>query len=105
MIRPTRACASSPWPAPRRSVLAACGGDSDDELRQPPASDEPPSETQPPSPRATAPSPSARCSRRPVTSRSSARPEFAGVDLAVKEINDAGGVLGKPVEQDRRRLR
>ncbi len=25
-------------------------------------------------------------------------PEFAGVDLAVKEINDAGGVLGKPVE-------
>ena len=26
-------------------------------------------------------------------------PEFAGVDLAVEEINDAGGVLGKPVEQ------
>ncbi len=25
-------------------------------------------------------------------------PEFAGADLAVKEINDAGGVLGKPVE-------
>ncbi|MGH8894021.1 MAG: ABC transporter substrate-binding protein [Actinomycetes bacterium] len=25
-------------------------------------------------------------------------PEFAGVDLAVKDINDAGGVLGKPVE-------
>lgn len=25
-------------------------------------------------------------------------PEFAGVDLAVKEINAAGGVLGKPVE-------
>ncbi|MGE0817469.1 MAG: ABC transporter substrate-binding protein [Candidatus Nanopelagicales bacterium] len=24
-------------------------------------------------------------------------PEFAGVDLALKEINDAGGVLGKPV--------
>jgi branched-chain amino acid transport system substrate-binding protein len=24
-------------------------------------------------------------------------PEFAGVDLAAKEINDAGGVLGKPV--------
>jgi ABC-type branched-subunit amino acid transport system substrate-binding protein len=24
-------------------------------------------------------------------------PEFAGVDLAVKEINDAGGVLGKPM--------
>ncbi len=24
-------------------------------------------------------------------------PEFAGVDLAIKEINDAGGVLGKPV--------
>ncbi len=28
-------------------------------------------------------------------------PEFAGVDLAIKEINDAGGVLGKPVEQVR----
>jgi ABC-type branched-subunit amino acid transport system substrate-binding protein len=26
-------------------------------------------------------------------------PEFAGVDLAIKEINDAGGVLGKPVKQ------
>jgi ABC-type branched-subunit amino acid transport system substrate-binding protein len=25
-------------------------------------------------------------------------PEFAGVELAVQEINDAGGVLGKPVE-------
>jgi ABC-type branched-subunit amino acid transport system substrate-binding protein len=25
-------------------------------------------------------------------------PEFAGVDLAVQEINDAGGVLGQPVE-------
>jgi branched-chain amino acid transport system substrate-binding protein len=25
-------------------------------------------------------------------------PEFAGVDLAVEEINDAGGVLGNPVE-------
>ena len=25
-------------------------------------------------------------------------PEFAGVDLAVKDINDAGGVLGNPVE-------
>ncbi len=28
-------------------------------------------------------------------------PEFAGVDLAVQEINDAGGVLGKPVKQVR----
>jgi ABC-type branched-subunit amino acid transport system substrate-binding protein len=26
-------------------------------------------------------------------------PEFAGVDLAVQEVNDAGGVLGKPVKQ------
>jgi len=26
-------------------------------------------------------------------------PEFAGVDLAVKEINDAGGVLGNPARQ------
>lgn len=26
-------------------------------------------------------------------------PEFAGVDLAIQEINDAGGVLGQPVEQ------
>jgi branched-chain amino acid transport system substrate-binding protein len=26
-------------------------------------------------------------------------PEFAGVDLAVEEINAAGGVLGKPIEQ------
>jgi ABC-type branched-subunit amino acid transport system substrate-binding protein len=26
-------------------------------------------------------------------------PEFAGVDLAVQEINDAGGVLGQPIKQ------
>jgi branched-chain amino acid transport system substrate-binding protein len=26
-------------------------------------------------------------------------PEFAGVDLAIKEINEAGGVLGKPIEK------
>jgi branched-chain amino acid transport system substrate-binding protein len=26
-------------------------------------------------------------------------PEFAGVDLAVKEINEAGGVLGKPIKK------
>ena len=26
-------------------------------------------------------------------------PEFAGVDLAIKEINDAGGVNGKPIKQ------
>ncbi len=26
-------------------------------------------------------------------------PEFAGVDLAVKEINEAGGVLGKPIKR------
>jgi len=28
-------------------------------------------------------------------------PEFAGVDLAVKEINEAGGVLGNPIEHIR----
>lgn len=28
-------------------------------------------------------------------------PEFAGVDLAVKDINEAGGVLGKPVAQSK----
>ena len=32
-------------------------------------------------------------------------PEFAGVDLAIKDINDAGGVNGKQVEVDRLRLR
>ena len=31
-------------------------------------------------------------------------PEFAGVELAVKDINAAGGVLGKPVDPDRHRL-
>ncbi|MGZ5410833.1 MAG: ABC transporter substrate-binding protein, partial [Aeromicrobium sp.] len=28
-------------------------------------------------------------------------PEIAGVDLALKQINDAGGVLGKPVEKSK----
>ena len=34
-----------------------------------------------------------------MTSPSSVPPEFAGVDLAIKEINDAGGVNGKTIKQ------
>lgn len=79
-------------------VLAACGGSSDD------SGSPTPTETSTTGP---APSPDAECSNDqliigtllPATGDLAylGPPEFAGVDLAVEEIDAGGGVLGKPV--------
>ena len=71
MIRPNRALRARCRVAAMSLVLTACGGDDDERRRADSASD---TETSAPRRRATARSPSARCSRRPVTSPSSARP-------------------------------
>jgi ABC-type branched-subunit amino acid transport system substrate-binding protein len=79
-------------------VLAACGGSSDDSGSPTPTDT---STTQP------APTPDGECSNDqliigtllPATGDLAylGPPEFAGVDLAVEEIDAGGGVLGKPV--------
>ncbi len=85
-------------------ALAACGGGSDDDTA---STDSSPSAK--PSTSASASGPAAPANKAdgvltvgtllPQTGSlaSLGPPEFAGVDLAVKEINEAGGVLGKPV--------
>ena len=103
MIRPTRALRARPqsWPL-RRLVLSCCGGD-DDARRH------------------AATSPSATSTAAAKTGDGTLTigtllpqtgdlaflgpPEFAGVDLAIKDINAAGGVLGKDVAQVEGRLR
>jgi branched-chain amino acid transport system substrate-binding protein len=83
-------------------VLAACGGSSTSgESSAAPASSEAPSSS------SAEPAPSTDCTNTqlkigtllPATGSLAylGPPEFAGVDLAVKEIDAAGGVLGQPV--------
>ena len=96
MIRSTRARRAAIVLAASALVLSACGGDSDDE---PDASDSPSaSETK----AATKGDGVLRIgSLLPQTGELAflGPLEFAGVDLAIQEINDAGVVLGKPVEE------
>jgi ABC-type branched-chain amino acid transport systems, periplasmic component len=81
-------------------VLAACGGSSDDSGSPTPT----PTETSTSEP---APSPDAECANDqliigtllPATGDLAflGPPEYAGVDLAVEEVNAGGGVLGQPI--------
>lgn len=96
MIRPTPLWRSVAVLGVAGLVLTACG-DSDDAATEPKASG--------------SPSPSAAAAKGDGTLKIGTLlpqtgslaflgpPEFAGVDLAIKDINDAGGVLGKPVEK------
>ena len=95
MIRPKRTLGSVAAVAALSLVLAACGGD-DDGGDEPTGSGE---ETT-----AAAPEGDGVLSLGTLLPQTGdlaflGPPEFAGVDLAVEEINAAGGVLGKPVEQ------
>lgn len=97
MIRSTRARRAAIVLAASALVLSACGGDSDDE---PDASDSSPSSSE--SQAATKGDGVLRIgSLLPQTGDLAflGPPEFAGVDLAVQDINAAGGVLGKPIEE------
>ena len=105
MIRPTRALRTAVVLASASLVLTACG--SDTEPATPDAAEDPTSEA--PSP--TEEEPAEPAGKGDGTLRIGSLlpqtgdlaflgpPEFAGVDLAVKDINAAGGVFGKDVER------
>lgn len=99
MIRPNRAWRTAAVLAAASLVLTACGGDSE----EPDSADEP---TQSAESETSAAEPQGDGTVRigsllPQTGDLAflGPPEFAGVDLAVKDINAAGGVLGNDVEE------
>ncbi|HSE08940.1 MAG TPA: ABC transporter substrate-binding protein [Nocardioidaceae bacterium] len=99
MIRPTRAWRAAAVLATATLVLTACGGDTDNE---PDAGGEP---TTSESPDGGEPAAKGDGTMRigtllPQTGDLAflGPPEFAGVDLAIEDINAAGGVLGNPVQ-------
>jgi ABC-type branched-subunit amino acid transport system substrate-binding protein len=105
MIRPSRTARLAIIAASAALVLASCGSDDEPSNAAPETSDTPSSDATSSS---EAPAPTGDGvlkigSLLPQTGDLAylGPPEFAGVDLAVKEINAAGGVLGKPVEQAR----
>ena len=96
MIRPTRAWRTAAVFATAALVLTACGSNNTN------AGSEPKSSGSPSSSGPAAPKGDGTLnigSLLPQTGDLAylGPPEFAGVDLAIKEINDAGGVLGKPI--------
>lgn len=98
MIRSTRARRAAIVLAASALVLSACGG-GDDESDEPSASD--PTESSSEAPEPTGDGVLRIGSLLPQTGDLAflGPPEFAGVDLAVQDINEAGGVLGKPIEE------
>ena len=80
-------------------VLSACGGDSDDDTATAEASAAPSAAESGPAAQNTADGTLTIGTLLPQTGSLAflGPPEFAGVDLAIKEINEAGGVLGKDV--------
>ena len=102
MKRPTRAVRLAAAAAATSLVLSACGNDSPDT-----SSDEPSGDASSESSESGAAAEGDGVLRigslLPQTGDLAflGPPEFAGVDLAVQDINDAGGVLGKPIEEFR----
>jgi ABC-type branched-subunit amino acid transport system substrate-binding protein len=102
MIRPIRAARLAAVSATAALVLASCGQDADSpDAADTPASETPTEDTESPAAQPTGDGVLHIGAFLPQTGDLAylGPPEFAGVDLAIKEINEAGGVLGKPVEQ------
>ena len=97
MIRSTRARRAAIVLAASALVLSACGGDDGDD--EPSASDSSTSDSS--APAAKGDGVLRIGSLLPQTGDLAflGPPEFAGVDLAVQDVNEAGGVLGKPIEE------
>ena len=94
MIRPTPAWRAAAVLASAALVLTACGGETD-------TAEDPGSETTSEAPAAQGDGVLRIGSLLPQTGDLAflGPPEFAGVDLAIQDINAAGGVLGKDVEE------
>ena len=97
MIRSTRAWRTAAVLAGASLVLTACGGGDTDDTTEDPGSNETTSEA----PEAKGDGVLKIGSLLPQTGDLAflGPPEFAGVDLAIQDINAAGGVLGKDVEE------
>ena len=96
MIRSTRAWRTAAVLAGASLVLTACGGGTDDTTEEPGSN-----ETTSEAPEAKGDGVLRIGSLLPQTGDLAflGPPEFAGVDLAIQDINAAGGVLGKDVEE------
>ncbi len=94
MIRPTRAWRAAAVLATASLVLTACGSGDD-----PDTADEPATETTSSAPEKKGDGTLTIGTLLPQTGDLAflGPPEFTGVDLAIKEINEAGGVLGQDV--------
>jgi ABC-type branched-subunit amino acid transport system substrate-binding protein len=97
LIRSTRAWRTAAVLAGASLVLTACGGGDTDETTEDPGSNETTSEA----PETKGDGVLKIGSLLPQTGDLAflGPPEFAGVDLAIQDINAAGGVLGKDVEE------
>ena len=100
MIRPNRAWRAAAVLATATLVLTACGSDTE----EPDSADEPTTSASPDESAAAEPKGDGTLrigSLLPQTGDLAflGPPEFAGVDLAVEDINAAGGVLGQDVEE------
>ena len=95
MIRPTRAWRAAAVLATATLVLTACGGETETNSGEEPATSESPDTSE--APAAKGDGTLNIGSLLPQTGDLAflGPPEFAGVDLAIQEINEAGGVFGK----------
>ncbi|HET7531889.1 MAG TPA: ABC transporter substrate-binding protein [Nocardioidaceae bacterium] len=99
MIRPTRAWRAAAVLATATLVLTACGGEN--QAGNEPETTESPEATEAPAAKGDGELVVGQLLPQTGDLAFLGPPEFAGVDLAVQEINDAGGVLGKPVKSVR----
>ncbi len=97
MIRPTRAWRAAAVLATATLVLTACGGETETNSGDEPATSESPDTSE--APAAKGDGTLNIGSLLPQTGDLAflGPPEFAGVDLAIQEINEAGGVLGQQI--------
>lgn len=96
MIRPTRAWRTAAVLAAATLVLTACGSDT-----EPKATDDTSGSPSPDEMKGDGELVVGQLLPQTGDLAFLGPPEFAGVDLAIQEINDAGGVLGKPVKSVR----
>lgn len=106
MIRPSRTTRLAVVAAAAALILTSCGGGDDDENAGDDTNTDTPTSETPSSEPANEPTGDGVLHVGTLLPQTGdlaylGPPEFAGVDLAIKEINDAGGVLGQPVEQTR----